>query len=72
MTLDEALNMTLDDIILGSLPSAADVRYGVNRGDGTPGACHVPGAVDVRKGVEVDVSGAGTLEVYGLLKLTPR
>jgi hypothetical protein len=72
MTLDEVISMTLDQIILGSLPSAGDVRHGVDRGDGTTGTCHVPLAENVLRGVAVDVVGVGTLEASGFLRLLPR
>ena len=40
---------------VASYASVSDVRYGVNRGDGQTGTCHVPGVMDVRNGVLVDV-----------------
>jgi hypothetical protein len=72
MILDEVMSMTLDQIILGSLPGVENVRYGVDRGDGTSGACRVPAAGDVRRGVAVDVADTGTLEPSGLLRLSTR
>jgi len=72
MILDEVMNMTLDQVILGSLPSAANVRFGADRGDGTPGTCQVPAAESVLRGVAVDVAGVGTLEASGFLRLVTR
>lgn len=45
--------------------AAADVRDGVDRGDGTPGTCAVPAAADTRKDVPVDDT-VGTLVPGGL------
>ena len=69
MILDEVMHMTLDQIILGNLPGVENVRYGTDRGDGTPGTCKVPVATDVRKGVAVDVAATGTLETSSFLRL---
>ena len=70
MILDEVMHMTLDQIILGNLPGVENVRYGTDRGDGTPGTCHVPDAEAVRKGVAVDVADTGTMETSGFLRLS--
>jgi hypothetical protein len=44
----------------GTIPAASDVRYGVGVGS-TTGTCHVPTAAQTLYGVNVDVSGTGTV-----------
>ena len=43
----------------GEYASRNDVRFGVDRGDGQTGLCHVPTEEQTRKGVAVDVEGEG-------------
>jgi hypothetical protein len=43
--------------------AVTDVRYGVDRGDGQTGTCHVPTAAQTLYGISVDVSDTGTQHV---------